>query len=680
MGKSLWFYQQSEPTVTPDPDEPYAFFASVESSSPGTVTSVDMSAPNGVSETMYPDNGYLDFEATFSTSAELNALLPDDPNNPYTMTIHAVNDGSVGVSLFLRGGPYPVAPRLTNFNAAQQMDPDQPFVLQWNQFDGGTTDDLVMVYISWGDQDVFETGLPGEPNALDGTQTSVQIPADALKPGRTYELELEFIRMADLNTTDYPGATGFAVYLSGTTALVRTTGTPEQPQDASLSLMYWHEAVILDDPLTGPVTPWAPNPIPTYFQVQMEAIDSLGLPEDVQFTVPFASGPESMSSQGYWEDYDNPSRRFYYSESRLGPPWPAAGDYQVSYLDKTLPFTRTAPDPGAATIHVVPEITLDASGEFQTLDWSYHDAGGNPVPLPDNYTQLSLMFNTLQANLDPLDNLPLNSTSVTLAAPIAWADVFSLSFVLRDDQGNQLISTADRSEYLQVFPSFEIPGGTADEAYEMQLMVAGGRPPYQWSPAEGSPLPAWLSISPSGLLSGTPPSPGDYYLSLQIEDATPQTQWISYALSVQANANQLDYQTWLAQYFTPGELSQPAIVDPTADSDLDQQPNLLEFAYATIPNSPDPLQNALTVRMEGDRLVVKHPENSMAFGVAVEVQILGSLTNPQVWTRLQDIIPPGELTSDLLPPDHPERRWRELSFPRSQAPLNGFIRLEIVQQ
>lgn len=45
-------------------------------------------------------------------------------------------------------------------------------------------------------------------------------------------------------------------------------------------------------------------------------------------------------------------------------------------------------------------------------------------------------------------------------------------------------------------------------AYSQQFAATGGTPPYQWSLATGSTLPAGLTLSSSGLLSGTPTSTG----------------------------------------------------------------------------------------------------------------------------------------------------------------------------
>lgn len=62
--------------------------------------------------------------------------------------------------------------------------------------------------------------------------------------------------------------------------------------------------------------------------------------------------------------------------------------------------------------------------------------------------------------------------------------------------------------------------GTVGTAYNFQLEATGGVPPYTWSTTAGSSLPAGLTVSSSGLVSGTPTAAGTSNPSITVTDET----------------------------------------------------------------------------------------------------------------------------------------------------------------
>jgi hypothetical protein len=65
-----------------------------------------------------------------------------------------------------------------------------------------------------------------------------------------------------------------------------------------------------------------------------------------------------------------------------------------------------------------------------------------------------------------------------------------------------------------------LPTGTVGVAYSAQLGATGGRLPYYWQLALGSAsLPAGLSLSPDGLISGTPTTNKTSTFKVQVTDA-----------------------------------------------------------------------------------------------------------------------------------------------------------------
>src|SRR4029453_240328 len=68
-----------------------------------------------------------------------------------------------------------------------------------------------------------------------------------------------------------------------------------------------------------------------------------------------------------------------------------------------------------------------------------------------------------------------------------------------------------------------LPGGTVGVAYSQSLAATGGATPYTWSIVAGS-LPAGLALNAAtGLISGTPTTPGTALFTAQVVDsASPQ--------------------------------------------------------------------------------------------------------------------------------------------------------------
>ena len=64
------------------------------------------------------------------------------------------------------------------------------------------------------------------------------------------------------------------------------------------------------------------------------------------------------------------------------------------------------------------------------------------------------------------------------------------------------------------------PQGTKNVAYSYQLQASGGVKPYTWSIQSGT-LPAGLTLSAAGLISGTPTTAGTQDVTFQVKDSSP---------------------------------------------------------------------------------------------------------------------------------------------------------------
>jgi hypothetical protein len=63
-----------------------------------------------------------------------------------------------------------------------------------------------------------------------------------------------------------------------------------------------------------------------------------------------------------------------------------------------------------------------------------------------------------------------------------------------------------------------LPAASSGTGYSQQLAATGGIAPYNWTVSAGA-LPGGLSLSPAGVLSGTPTSPGSSSFTVRVADA-----------------------------------------------------------------------------------------------------------------------------------------------------------------
>ena len=94
-----------------------------------------------------------------------------------------------------------------------------------------------------------------------------------------------------------------------------------------------------------------------------------------------------------------------------------------------------------------------------------------------------------------------------------------------------------------------LPSGTVGTAYSTSLVATGGTTPYTWSMSTGS-LPAGLSLSSTGAITGTPTTAGTANFTVQVADSGSQTS--TKALSITVNPTALTITTSLLPSGTVG--------------------------------------------------------------------------------------------------------------------------------
>lgn len=208
---------------------PYGFSAQVGLTAPGTVAGATVRTPDGPTYPLVPDGSTtLRFSSYFATSSALETAFP---GGNYTLTMNTAHDGVRTATYNLSGNTYPTTPRVSNFAAAQAVSPASDFLLTWDAFAGGTTNDYIQFQLKNGDGNtIFSTAQPGQPGALNGTNTSFLISRALMPPGQTNQGRLVLAKFTTNDSINYPGALGIATYSKRTRfTLVATGGRDTTP-------------------------------------------------------------------------------------------------------------------------------------------------------------------------------------------------------------------------------------------------------------------------------------------------------------------------------------------------------------------------------------------------------------------------------------------------------------------
>jgi hypothetical protein len=161
--------------------------------------------------------------------------------------------------------------------------------------------------------------------------------------------------------------------------------------------------------------------------------------------------------------------------------------------------------------------TLSAQGGVQPYTWA-------------------LINGTLPAGLS------LSSNGIISGTP-TQSGSFAFEIQVRDSQQN----TASKAFALSVIPKLVVetktlPPAVVNKPYSKPLSAQGGVTPYSWSLVSGT-LPAGLSLSSNGTISGTPTQTGTFTFTVRCTDSTdPQTADQTLTLTVEetlATANEI---------------------------------------------------------------------------------------------------------------------------------------------
>ena len=137
------------------------------------------------------------------------------PAGDYAFNVKGNPDQLVTVTL--PAYSYPNAPMVSNYTAAQSINPSQPFTLTWNTFTNGTSGDWIFFLVSLGSATSYQSPVFGQPGALNGTATSFTIPAGTLQANSNYTAEVAFVHVtqstngSSISASAVGSVTGFSI-------------------------------------------------------------------------------------------------------------------------------------------------------------------------------------------------------------------------------------------------------------------------------------------------------------------------------------------------------------------------------------------------------------------------------------------------------------------------------------
>ncbi len=182
VSKSRSYVQSSAETPALNTNHPYCFLGCMTLPCPRNATNVTLRGPVGsaANMTLSPIPGHLTLlDCSFADQAVLDLAYP---SGDYLFTIQSASSNQTVTVNLPADQSCPPAPRISNFAAAQAVDPAQPFVLSWDPLPASASDQCIMLEI----YGVLSTPPLGEPGAMNGAATSFTIPAGTLAPNQTY--------------------------------------------------------------------------------------------------------------------------------------------------------------------------------------------------------------------------------------------------------------------------------------------------------------------------------------------------------------------------------------------------------------------------------------------------------------------------------------------------------------
>ncbi len=199
IGKAHFYDQTSAGAPTLNPDIPYLFTAMTALASNRTANSVSVTLPTTAVSNL--TQNFLHPESFFLTASHVNLALFNNtfPAGNYVFNVSATTSNQQVTVNLPASLTQPNPPHVSNFAAAQSVTATQSFQLSWDAFQGGTATNHISVSIG----ESFRSPDFGAAGALNGTATSIVIPAGTLQPASNYNATISFYRSTGSSNASY---------------------------------------------------------------------------------------------------------------------------------------------------------------------------------------------------------------------------------------------------------------------------------------------------------------------------------------------------------------------------------------------------------------------------------------------------------------------------------------------
>lgn len=190
------------------------------------------------------------------------------------------------------------------------------------------------------------------------------------------------------------------------------------------------------------------------------------------------------------------------ADAEIPPATGSSGTLSISILGFVTITNTSLPDGNVAIFY---DAQLIATGGLAPYTWSLTSDSG---PLPPG--------------------LSLTTTTGVISGTPATTGSYPIRVQVTDSESTPQTATGDFTITINPTPQLQVttsslPAGTQGVRYSNSLAATGGVPPYSWSLTSG-PLPAGLTLSGTGIISGTPTGhSGTFPITAQVTDTLGNT-------------------------------------------------------------------------------------------------------------------------------------------------------------